>query len=333
MQIGLKLFAEGFSPLELVEHAVLAERAGFDFVEISDHFHPWLDRPEDGRLQGHAGFAWSILGAVAARTGRIRLGTGVTCPTHRYHPAIIAQAAATMGILSEDRFFLGIGSGERLNEHIIGGGWQSAATRHAMLREALLIIRLLWSGGFHSYRGKHLQLEDARLYDLPRQLPDIVVAASGKNATRIAATQGDGLFLTSPNAQLIRTFREAGATGPVLAEALIGFESSQELGLQAALKAFRWAELGVATDAEIPRASLFREASRFVRVEDIASDVAAGPDADAYLTLARRYADAGVDGIAFINVGSDMRAFLEFASERLVDPVRRLEPAAGLAHQ
>jgi G6PDH family F420-dependent oxidoreductase len=151
----------------LVEQAVIAEQARFDFVEISDHFHPWFDAPADAP-DGHSGVAWSVLGTIAARTTSPRLGTGVTCPTVRYHPAIIAQAAATMAILSDGRFFLGIGSGERLNEHIVGRGWHSTPVRHEMLREALEIIRLLWSGGFRSFNGRHLRLEDARFYDLPK---------------------------------------------------------------------------------------------------------------------------------------------------------------------
>lgn len=324
MQIGLKLFSEAFAPLDLVEQAVMAEQAGFDFVEISDHFHPWLDRPQDGRLQGHSGFAWSILAMIASRTTRIRLGTGVTCPTHRYHPAIIAQAAATMAILSHDRFFLGVGSGERLNEHIIGRGWRSIATRHAMLEEALHIIRALWSGGFHSFSGQFLQLEDARVYDLPEVLPPIIVAAAGPKAARLAAKFGDGLFLTAQSAETVEIFRAAGNPGSVIAEALVGYDETEEQGLISAANAFRWSQLGVATAADISRAAHFREASRLVDPEDFAADVAAGPHAEPYLALAGRYADAGVDGISFVNTGSDMSAFLTFAADHLTRPIHKL---------
>src|SRR5881628_2746690 len=222
MQVGLKLFAETFPPLELVRQAVLAERAGFDFVEMSDHFHPWLDQSDDLPLAGHAGFAWSVLAAVAARTTSIRIGTGVTCPTVRYHPAIIAQAAATMSILSEGRFFLGIGSGERLNEHVVGRGWNGVPVRHEMLREALHIITKLFSGGFQSFNGKHLQLEDARIYDLPDELPEIIVAAAGPNAARIAADFG-GMFMSGndPDGDLVRVHRAHGGSGTVLGEMFV----------------------------------------------------------------------------------------------------------------
>ncbi len=175
MWIGFKLFAEAFTPGELVRQAVAAERAGFDFVEISDHFHPWLDD------HGHSGFAWSILAAIALRTERIELATGVTCPFIRYHPAVVAQAAATAALLSDGWFVLGLGAGERLNEHVVGQGWPAVEQRHKMLREAVEIIRLLWSGGYHSYRGRHLTLEDARVFDLPARPPLIAVAAGGPN--------------------------------------------------------------------------------------------------------------------------------------------------------
>ena len=161
MRIGYKLATEAFGPAELIDQAVRAEQVGFDFVEISDHFHPWLDS------QGHSPFTWSVLGAIAARTERIGLVTGVTCPSLRYHPAIIAQAAATMALLSDGRFTLGVGAGERLNEHVTGQPFPSVQGRHERLREALEIIRLLWSGGYHSYQGKHLQLDDARVFDQP----------------------------------------------------------------------------------------------------------------------------------------------------------------------
>ncbi|HST99262.1 MAG TPA: TIGR03557 family F420-dependent LLM class oxidoreductase, partial [Geodermatophilus sp.] len=177
MQVGYKLATEAFGPEDLVRQTIRAEQAGFDFVEMSDHFHPWLD------TQGHSGFTWSMLGAMAAKTERIGLVTGVTCPIIRYHPAVIAQAAATVQILSGGRFTLGIGAGERLNEHVVGTGWPAVHVRHAMLREALQIIRQLWQGGYQTFEGKYLQLEDARVFDLPEQLPVIAVASGGHNAS------------------------------------------------------------------------------------------------------------------------------------------------------
>src|SRR3954454_15711749 len=204
MQVGYKLATEAFGPQDLVRQTVRAEQAGFDFVEMSDHFHPWLD------VQGHSSFTWTVLGGVAARTERIGLATGVTCPTVRYHPAIIAQAAATLAIVSDGRFTLGVGAGERLNEHIVGQGFPSVRGRHERLREALEIIKLLWQGGYQSYEGKHLQLEDARVFDLPDRLPVIAVAAGGRQAAELAAELGDGLFATEPRADLVQTYSTAG---------------------------------------------------------------------------------------------------------------------------
>jgi G6PDH family F420-dependent oxidoreductase len=321
MQVGLKLFAEAYSPLELVRHAVEAERAGFDFVEMSDHFHPWLDESDDMPVAGHAGFAWSVLAVIAARTKRIRLGTGVTCPTVRYHPAIIAQAAATMGILSEGRFFLGIGSGERLNEHIVGHGWNSVPVRHEMLREALQIIKMLWTGGFHSFNGNHLQLEDARVYDLPDELPEIIVAAGGSNAARIAAEYG-GMFTTAPDAGLVKVHRAQSGSGTIFGEMFVSYDpNSTRSGLVAAARSARWAALGVAADSEIPRASVFESATQFIQPSDLESIIVAGPDPADYLRQAKLYAEAGMDGISFINGSAKMDEFFGFAAEHLIPAI------------
>src|ERR671916_397770 len=190
----------------MVRQAVRAEEAGFDFVEISDHFHPWFDS------QNYSGFAWSILAAAAMCTERIALGTGVTCPFIRYHPAVMAQAATT-ALLSEDRFAFGVGAGERLNEHVVGRGWAAGRTRHEMLRESLEIIRLLWSGGYYSYEGKHLTLEDARLFDLPETPPPMAVPSGGPASARIAAERGDAIFVTEPRTDIANAYAKAGGNG------------------------------------------------------------------------------------------------------------------------
>ena len=181
MQIGYKLSTEGFGPEEIVRQAVAAEAAGFDFVEMSDHFHPWLSSQE------HSPSTWVLMGMLAAKTSTIGLVTGVTCPSFRYHPAIVAQMAATLQIVSGGRFTLGVGSGERLNEHITGQEFPSVSRRHERLEEALRIIRLLWEGGYQSFEGTHLQLDDARVFDLPERLPEICVAVSGPASVRLAA--------------------------------------------------------------------------------------------------------------------------------------------------
>ena len=233
MRYGFKLFAEEFGPKELVRQARLAEAAGFDFVEISDHYHPWLES------QGHSPFAWTVLGAIAASTDSLELATGVTCPTMRYHPAIIAQAAATLALVSDGRFTLGIGAGERLNEHVVGGGFPAVAERHAMLREALEIIRLLWQGGYRSYRGEYLDLEDARVFDLPAELPVIAVAAGGPDAAKLAAELGDGMFGTDPKPELFEAYHEAGGSGRTYGEVGLAWATDETAAVRAAHESAR----------------------------------------------------------------------------------------------
>ena len=220
MKIGYKLIAEAYSPQEMVRQAVRAEEVGFEFVEISDHFHPWFDS------QNHSGFAWSMLAAIAMRTERIELASGVTCPFIRYHLAVVAQAAATTALLSDGRFTLGVGAGERLNEHVVGRGWPAVGVRHEMFRESLEIIRLLWSGGYHSYEGKHLTLEDARIFDLPETPPRIAVAIGGPASARIAAELGDAIFATEPKPDLTNAYAGAGGDGPKYGEVAGALPSS-----------------------------------------------------------------------------------------------------------
>jgi coenzyme F420-dependent glucose-6-phosphate dehydrogenase len=203
-EIGYALSSEEFGPADLVRFARLAEERGFTFALISDHFHPWTDR------QGQSPFAWTVVGAIAQATGRLRLGTGVTCPLIRTHPAVIAQASATAATLMPGRFFLGLGTGENLNEHVLGDHWPEGAVRLEMLEEAIDVIRLLWQGGYQSHHGRHYTVEQARLYTLPEEPPPIMVAAGKPNAARVAATAGDGLIGTAPDADLLAEFEAAG---------------------------------------------------------------------------------------------------------------------------
>jgi G6PDH family F420-dependent oxidoreductase len=321
MQIGYKLAAEGFGPAELVRQAVRAEAAGFDFVEISDHFHPWLDK------QGHSPFAWTVLGAIAAETERIGLATGVTCPTVRYHPAIIAQAAATLAILSENRFTLGLGAGERLNEHIVGEGFPGdVAGRHQLLREALEIIRSLWEGGYRSYDGQFLKLSDARVFDLPDELPVIAVAAGGSYAAEIAGELGDGLFATEPKPHLVSDYEAAGGTGPRYAEVPMAWAPDEHTAARAALDTSRWALTGWKVMSELPNPVNFAAASTTVREEDILENFACGPDPQRYLDVAQPFVDAGFDHLVMQNAGPDPDGFIGFYRTELDEPLRKLSP-------
>jgi G6PDH family F420-dependent oxidoreductase len=321
MQIGYKLAAEAFGPQELIRQAVLAEAAGFDFVEISDHYHPWLD------VQGHSPFAWTVLGAIAAKTDRIGLATGVTCPTVRYHPAIIAQAAATLALVSDGRFTLGVGAGERLNEHVVGTGFPAARIRHKMFREALEIIRLLWQGGYHSYDGTYLQLEDARVFDLPEQLPLIAVAVSGPASVAIAAELGDGLFATEPERELVEGYRAAGGTGPGYAEAPVAWAPDQQTAVQAVLEKSRWALTGWKVMSELPNPVNFDAASATVREEDVLAQFACGPDVERHVEVVKQFTDAGFDRIVLQNAGPDPDGFISFFTGTLAPRLRALEVA------
>src|SRR5438067_7486426 len=203
-EIGYALSSEEHGPRELVAQARRAEEVGFSFALISDHFHPWTDR------QGQSPFVWTVIGAIAQATGRLRLGTGVTCPLIRIHPAVIAQAAATSAAMMPGRFFLGVGTGENLNEHILGAKWPAPDERLEMLEEAVEVIRLLWQGGYQTHRGRHYTVEQARIYTLPEQLPEIAVAAAQPNAAELAGRIGDGFIGVAPERGLIEKFEQAG---------------------------------------------------------------------------------------------------------------------------
>jgi G6PDH family F420-dependent oxidoreductase len=319
MQVGLKLATEAFPPGEIVRQTVRAEEAGFDFVELSDHFHPWLDD------QGHSGFTWSMLGAMAAKTERIGLATGVTCPMIRYHPAVIAQAAATVQILSGNRFTLGVGSGERLNEHVVGQGWPAVHVRHQMLTEALQIIKLLWQGGYQTYEGKHLQLEDARVFDLPDQLPVIAVASGGHNASTLAAEEGDGLFATEPRSDLVEAYTAAGGSGPRYAEVPMAWATDEEAAVQAALETSRWALTGWKVMSELPNPVNFDAASATVKPDDIRQQFSCGPDAEKHLQQVQPYVDAGFDHIVLQNAGPDPDGFIDACAGGLIEQVKALK--------
>ena len=310
LRIGYKLIAEAYSPQEIVRQGVAAERAGFDFVEVSDHYHPWL------YATPHSGFVWSMLGALAVRTETIELATGVTCPTMRYHPAVIAQASATTALLAEGRFTLGVGSGERLNEHVVGDRWPSITVRQEMLREAIEIIRLLWSGGYHSYDGRYLRLDDARVFDLPSEQPEIAVAAGGQRSARIAAELGDALFATEPKPGLTNAYSVAGGTGRRFAEVPLAWGPDVETAAHSAYEKFRFGLTGWKIQSELPNPINFEAATAHVTRDHLREAFGCGPDPQRHIDVARKFADAGFDQLALIDAGPDPHGFFDyFASE------------------
>jgi G6PDH family F420-dependent oxidoreductase len=309
---GYTLWSEGHDPRELVRQAVLAEEAGFDFLVMSDHYHPWL--PE----QEHSGFAWSMLGAVAQATSSIGLATMVTCPIIRYHPAIVAQAAATVAVLSDGRFTLGVGTGERLNEHVVGQGWPPADVRQEMLGEALEIFRLLWSGGFQSYRGRHFTVEDARVYDLPDAPIEVFVGAGGPDAAELAAAAADGVCITEPEASIIEAFTKAGgAPTATWGQQPMAWHPDRDTALERAHADFRFGVPGWKVMAELPNPVNFAAATATVRREDVAGAVTVGPDPADHAKGLGAFADAGCENIAVAYVGDDAEGFCRFWTEEL----------------
>src|SRR5215203_3602161 len=235
MQLGYTMMTEQAGPKDLVRHVVAAEAAGFDFAVTSDHFFPWLDE------MGHSPHAWTVLGAAAQATSRIPLMTYVTCPILRYHPAVVAQKAATLQILSDNRFTLGLGAGENLNEHVVGAGWPPADVRQEMLVEAIRIIRDLFDGdGYTNFRGEHFDVESAKLWDLPEKRVPIAVAASGKQSCRIAGELADALVAVEPQAELGEWFDAAGGAGkPRIGQMPICFDTDRAAAVTRAHALFR----------------------------------------------------------------------------------------------
>jgi G6PDH family F420-dependent oxidoreductase len=309
VRIGYFLSSEEFGPRELVEQAKRAEQAGFHALWISDHYHPWNDE------QGHSAFVWSVIGALAEATS-VPVTTGVTCPTVRIHPAVIAQAAATSGVLHQGRFHLGVGSGEALNEHILGDHWPEADVRLEMLEEAVEVIRLLWQGGDQSHHGRHYTVENARVYDLPDEPVPILVSGFGPKAIRLAARLGDGFCTTSPDADAIGLYRSEGGQGPVHAGTKVCFMDSREEAEKTVLRL--WPNEGLPGELAqvLPTPAHFEQATELVTAEQLATPL--GPDLDEHAASLQQYADAGVDELFVQQIGPAQDAFFTtWASEIL----------------
>jgi G6PDH family F420-dependent oxidoreductase len=316
--IGYTMMCEQAGPKQLIRDVALAEEAGFDFAVISDHYFPWLDS------QGHAPYAWSVLGAAAQATDRIPLMTYVTCPIRRYHPAVVAQKAATMQLLSDGRFTLGLGAGENLNEHIVGGGWPLAGVRHEMLEEAVEIIRSLWEGGMVTYRGKHFDVESARVWDLPDVAPPIGIAVSGRQGCSLAGRLADVMIAVEPRADLGRMFDEAGgAQKPRVGQIALSYDPDRQVALARAVEQFRWFTGGWRVNAELPLPASFDQASRTVGQEEVAAKMPCGPDVDRHVAGINEFGAAGFTHVALIQVGADTQEqFISWAATELLPALR-----------
>ncbi|MDG4824018.1 TIGR03557 family F420-dependent LLM class oxidoreductase [Asanoa sp. WMMD1127] len=317
--VGYSLLCEQSGPKELVDYAIRAEEVGFDQITISDHYYPWLD------AQGHAPYAWSVLGAVAHATSRVELMTYITCPTRRYHPTVVAQKAATMQLLADGRFVLGVGAGENLNEHVVGP-WPHVRERHAMLAEALEIIRPLLDGEKLTYSGEYFEVPEAYVWDRSDRRVPIAVALSGPESAGLAGEYGDGAIATEPVAKLLRMFDEAGGAGkPRYGQVPICWGTDEAACRKIAHEQFPWFGLGWKVNSNLPNPDAFAQASRFVREEDVAQGIVCGPDLDAHVEAVKKYVDAGFTSVSVLQIGDEsQRDFLDWAESDLIPALRRL---------
>ena len=312
VEVGYALSSEEHEPTTLVDLAVAAERTGFTFALISDHFHPWIDR------QGQSPFVWSVLGAIARETQELRVGTGVTCPTMRIHPAIVAQAAATTAAMMPGRFFLGLGTGENLNEHIIGAGWPASDLRREMFEEAIDIIRRLWTGDEITHRGTHYDVEDARLYTMPDEPPPLVIAASGRGAAELAGRLGDGFIGTSPDEEVIGAFQEAGGDGPMYGQITVCWDEDEARARRTAFEWWPTAGMKGELSTELRTPRHFEQVIDMVSEDDVTQAIVCGPDPDRHIERIEEYAKAGYDHVYVHQVGPDQEGFMRFYRERVL---------------
>ena len=313
MELGYALSSEEHSPADLVRNARSAEEAGFTFGLISDHIHPWID------AQGHSAFVWSAIGAIARATERFRVGTGVTCPLIRIHPAIVAHAAATCACLMPGRFFLGVGTGENLNEHVLGAKWPAPDERLEMLEEAVAVIRLLWRGGYQTHRGGHYTVENLRIFDLPDEPIDIAVAAMQPRAAELAGRIGDALVNVAPKREIIENFEDAGGKGkPKYGQLTVCWAKSTDEAKKIAFEAWPNALVEGSASQELPVPSDFEQLVEDRDADELEGMLTLGPDPEEYVEQLREYQQAGYTHVYFHQVGPDQDGFLEFARRELL---------------
>ena len=325
-KIGYSLICEEHRPKSLLEHAQKAENAGFQLITISDHFHPWIS------AQGQSPFVWNILGALSQITEQIEIGTAVTCPIMRYHPAVVAQAAATSASMLEGRFHFGVGTGEALNERIMGKVWPEADVRLEMLEEAVEIIRKLWSGETSSHHGKHFTVENATIFTLPQTLPRIVIAASGKSAAKLAGRIGDGMWGLAPKAELLNTFEKAGGSGkPKYGQFHVCVAESEEKAREIVHK--RWPNSGLTGElnAILPTPAHFEQACEMVSEEMATKNIVCSTGADEHIDMIKKYAEAGYTHVSIHQIGTDHSRFFELYEKEVLPEFTRQKAGTGVS--
>jgi coenzyme F420-dependent glucose-6-phosphate dehydrogenase len=310
-RFGYTLSSEEHDPPSLVAHARRAEEGGFDFVSISDHFHPWV------AAQGHSPAVWPVLGAIAGATDAVTVAVGVSCPTTRVHPAIVAQLSATASLLLEGRLVLGVGTGEALNEHILGHRWPPPDTRRAMLEEAVHIIRAMWSGETVDHRGSFYQVENARLFDPPAEAPPIVVSGFGPEAVDLAARIGDGYWGHEPDPATVRRYQQHGGTGPRYAQIDLCWAEQADQARQTVLDGWPNGAVPGQLSQDLPTWTHFEQAAELVTEQDATATVPCGPDVGPVVDAVHAYVEAGYDHLYFHQIGADQEGFLRFWTDGL----------------
>jgi G6PDH family F420-dependent oxidoreductase len=315
MRFGYFLSCEEYTPQQLVEQARLAEQAGFDALWISDHFHPWNNE------QGQSPFVWSVIGAIS-QVCDLPVTTAVTCPTVRTHPAIIAQAAATSSVMLDGRFTLGLGSGEALNEHIVGEAWPTVDVRLAMLEEAVEVIRRLFTGETVTYGGEFYTVDTARIYTRPDRPPPIYISGFGPKATELAARIGDGYINTAPDEDLLGLFKERSGGKPAQAGVKVAYADTEDEGVEHAHRL--WANSGLPGELAqvLPSPQHFEQASQLVTMEMTAESVVCGPDVERHVDTFAPYVDAGYDEVYVANMGPHYAAMIRAYGEKVLPALR-----------
>jgi coenzyme F420-dependent glucose-6-phosphate dehydrogenase len=320
IKLGYALSSEEHEPKKLIAHAQMAESAGFKFLIISDHFHPWVSQ------QGESSFVWSVLGGIAQATQRVSVGIGVTCPIMRIHPAVIAQAAATIADMMPGRFFLGLGTGEYLNEHILGYPWPRVETRQEMLAEAIHIIRELWKGEEYSYEGNYFIVRDARIYTLPEKLPPIYMAASGPDSAELAAGISDGLISTTPGDKVVKAFKKGDSSGkPCFGSVQVCWAYSMEEAKEVVKKWWPVSAISGLLHVDLPTPKHFEDAVEAMGEPKIPEDSILGPNPNSYLKAIKSLQENGYDHIYIHQVGPDQEGFLKFFKTELLPLLEKEE--------
>ena len=328
LELGFSISSEEHQAAELVRQAKAAETAGFSFAMISDHFHPWTHK------QGNSPFVWSVLGAIAATTDSIKVGTAVTCPTMRIHPGIIAQAASTVASMMTGRFMLGVGSGENLNEHIFGARWPAPGVRIEMLEEAVRLIQQLWRGGWQNHSGKYYTVENARIFSLPEQPPPILIAAASERSARLAGKLGHGLICTQPNRKTIKAFEDAGGSGkPRYGQIAVCWARNEEEARRTAMEIWPNAAISGQATNELPLPLHFEQLAKLVKQEDIGQSVICGPRPERHIEAIREFERAGFDHVFVHQIGYQQAEFTDFYRREIIPEFRRTDSENSSRHE